>query len=674
MQVSSVVSNSSACPLLPLPVEFVRTAGQLPVTTTFSVAVMGHDDARLQGALVRALRRWEERTGMVFARPRTGVGGKATLVVDCTGPGHAWPTVGEDESYALDVTPERATLRAATVPGAMHGLETLLQLLRADAEGWHLPAVTINDQPRFPWRGLMLDVCRHWVPLETIKRQLDGMAVVKLNVLHLHLTDDQGFRIESRTHPRLHECGSDGLFYTQDQMRELIAYAAARGIRVVPEIDVPGHATSWLVGYPELASQPGPYAIERRWGICDPTLDPTNEKVYTLIDAFFGEMAALFPDAYLHIGGDEVNGKQWNANPRLQEFIAAHGLKNNAGLQAYFNRRVQQLVAKHGKKMLGWDEILHPDLPREICVQSWRGVDSMATAVRLGCTALLSCGYYLDHLQPASWYYANDPLPEKSTLTPEEARRVLGGEACMWSEWATDETLDSRIWPRAAAIAERFWSPRSVTDPDDMYRRLAKASRRLEEVGLRHVKNPAAMLRRFAGEALLPPAFARLSAFLELVEAGGIYEREQHTRTNTQSTPLTGLIDCAPAESDIARKFAAAVRAWLFSERDPAAPATLELCAQLEAWRELAQDVADGLGANFGRLREAAPAAQAMAYACTVGLEAVQALASRQPLADDWVNARLAHLSTPAQAHAGLRLPVAVPVGMLVAAAKSARR
>ncbi len=198
--------------------------------------------------------------------------------------------------------------------GVLRGLETFRQLVVSTPQGPELPVVDIEDHPRFPWRGLHLDVSRHWMPIEVVKRNLDGMAAVKLNVFHWHLSDDQGFRVESKRFPKLQQLGSDGLFYTQEQVREVIAYAQDRGIRVVPEFDMPGHTTSWLVGYPQLASAPGPYQIERNWGVFDPTLDPTRESTYQFLDAFIGEMAALFPDPFFHIGGDEVTGQQWKTS------------------------------------------------------------------------------------------------------------------------------------------------------------------------------------------------------------------------------------------------------------------------------------------------------------------------------------------------------------------------
>ena len=284
------------------------------------------------------------------------------------------------------------------------------------------------------------------------------MAAVKLNVLHLHLSDDEGFRVESKRFPKLHEMGSDGLYYTQADIRTLVDYARDRGIRVVPEFDMPAHSRSWFVGYPELASTPGTYKIEP--GGVYTVIDPTQDRTYKFLDKFIAEMAKLFPDAYFHIGGDEVNGKPWDNNPKIQAFMHSHGMKNNQDLQAYFNQRLQKILSKHHKIMVGWDEILRPDLPKNIVVQSWRGQESLATAAQQGYSGLLSFGYYLDLMWPASRHYAVDPMSgAASSLTPEQKNRILGGEACMWGEWISPENVDSRIWPRTAAIAERLWSP-----------------------------------------------------------------------------------------------------------------------------------------------------------------------------------------------------------------------
>ncbi|HZP60536.1 MAG TPA: family 20 glycosylhydrolase, partial [Opitutaceae bacterium] len=577
--------------------------------------------------------------------------------------------VDQDESYTLEIDSSRAVLRAPTVIGALRGLETLLQLLQADANGYFVPAVSVHDQPRFPWRGLLIDVARHWQPIEVIERNLDGMALVKLNVLHLHLTDDQGFRIESKTHPELVAKGSDGKYFTQEQMREIIACAAARGIRVVPEFDLPGHATSWVVSHPELASQPGPYEIERHWGVFDPVLDPTNEKTYALLDDFLGEMAELFPDAYIHIGGDENNGVQWSANPRIQAFIREHKLGDNAGLQTYFNQRLSAILARHGKRMIGWDEIFQPGLPKDSVIQSWRGVDSLATAAEQGYCGILSNGYYIDQMHPAAEHYRNDPIPAGTHLSADEQKRILGGEATMWSEWVTPETIDSRIWPRTAAIAERLWSPATVTDMADMYRRLALVSARLDEAGLLHERNRGSMLRRLAGDNVDHAGREALKIFVSLIEPVKNYNRGKLQPNSVQGTPLTGLADCARPESDEARTFAAAVDQLLASpSRDPGLADAIQ--RKLESWAAAGHLAAIVLPVQAPRLREAAPLAQALEDSSRAGLEALTALRSGQKQADAWRTARLAVIDRAAEPNgSATELAVLAPLKRLVMAA-----
>ena len=467
--------------LMPMPSVVQAGTGQLSIDRTFSVSVTGFHDATLERGIDRFVSLLSRRTGLSLNHDAVKVA-SPTLLIHAEHSREEVQKVGEDESYELIVEQSGAKLTAPNPLGILHGLQTFLQLVETAGKGFAVPAVTIKDQPRFAWRGLLIDVSRHFIPLDVLKRNLDGMAAVKMNVMHWHLSDDQGFRVESKLFPKLHEMGSEGLFYKQDEIREFLAYAHDRGIRVVPEFDVPGHSRSWFVGYPELASGPGPYTL---WGGgIDPIMDPTQESTYKFLDKFIAEMAKLFPDAYFHIGGDEVDGKQWDANPKIQAFIHAHGMKNNQDLQAYFNQRLQKILAKHHKTMVGWDEVLHPDLPKTIVVQSWRGQQSLAAAARQGYTGLLSFGYYLDLMWPAAQHYAVDPMSgDAATLTPEEKTRILGGEACMWAEWVSPENIDSHIWPRNAAVAERLWSPQEVTDVDSMYARLNALSQQSGMVG-----------------------------------------------------------------------------------------------------------------------------------------------------------------------------------------------
>src|SRR6202041_3584318 len=497
--------TASQLNLLPMPSTVQAGTGQLPITQSFSVAIEGYKDPHLERAAGRFLREVRLRTGL-FLSVEIAEGSKATLVIHAEHASKPVQELGEDESYILDVSGAGAKLSAPNSLGIMHGLQTFLQLIEITSAGFGVPAVHIEDSPRFPWRGLMIDVSRHFIYMDTLKRNVDAMAAVKMNVLHLHLSDDQGFRLESKEFPKLTQLGSDGLFYTQAEMRELITYAGDRGIRVVPEFDMPGHSAAWFVGYPALASAPGPYQIERRWGIFDPAMDPTREETYKFLDKFIGEMTELFPDQYLHIGGDEVNGKQWDGNPKIHQFMHAHKIKNNEALQQYFTLQVEKIVSKHHKTMVGWDEILGPGMPESIVIQSWRGQDSLALAAQQGYRGILSSGYYLDGMGHASQYYSVDPMSNAdSKLTPAQQKLILGGEVCMWAEFISDESIDSRIWPRSAAIAERLWSAQQVQDTDSMYRRLETTSQLLEQLGLRHRSNLEVALGRGAGTDKIGP-------------------------------------------------------------------------------------------------------------------------------------------------------------------------
>jgi hexosaminidase len=591
----------------------------------------------------------------------------ATLVVEAKGPGRAIPSVEEDESYTLEVSDTQASLKAATVVGLLRGLETFLQLLDADREGYFIPSASIEDRPRFPWRGLLIDVSRHFQPIEVLKRNLDAMASVKLNVLHWHLTEDQGFRIESRKFPRLHQMGSDGNFYTQEEARELISYARERGIRVVPEFDMPGHATSWLVGHPELGSAPGPYTIERGAGIFEPALDPTREEVYKFLDTFLGEMAALFPDEYLHIGGDENEGKQWDRNPRIQSFMKEKGIRDNHALQTYFNQRLLRILKKHGKTMMGWDEIFQPDLPKEVVIHSWRGTEALAEAARKGYKGVLSNGFYIDLIFPTSQHYANDPIPAGSTLTAAEAAHILGGEATMWSEWVGPDTIDSRIWPRTAAIAERLWSPREVRDVEDMYRRLAVLSVRLEELGLTHEKNQPMMLRRLAQGRDI----TALQTLVSVVEPVKEYRRYQQ-RPQTMLSPLTGLIDAARPDSDAARRFAWAVDA-LLSDAPRFESHSQQIRNALTQWRNAGPEL-EVLMEKSPALHEARPLASDLSALGTIGLEALSYLSRGASPTAEWRDARLSAIENASKPKAALEFSITTSIRQLVIAASELPR
>ncbi len=653
--------RTNAHDLMPAPARLEWQPGQLVVDRAFSLGSTGTADPRIDSALARARRRLEglSKLGLV-ARPG---GAKATLVVEAAGPNLPVQAVGEDESYELTVTPKQARLTAATPLGVLRGLETFLQLVRVEGGRAVVAAVKISDRPRFPWRGLMIDVCRRWQPIEVVKRSLDGMAAVKLNVFHWHLSEDQGFRIESKVFPRLHEMGSDGKYFTQDQVREVIAYARERGIRVVPEFDLPGHSTSWLVGHPELGVVPGPFSIVREWGVFDNVLDPSKDEVYVLLDKFFGEMAGLFPDAYMHIGGDEVTPRQWNGSARVQDFIYRKNLDGAHGIQAYFNQRVNEIFTRHGKRMVGWDEVLSPELPRNIVVHSWRGPKSLAEAARLGYDGILSNGYYIDLLHPASDHYASDPIPADSTLTADERKHILGGEATMWSEFVSPETIDSRIWPRTAAIAERLWSPAEVRDVADMYRRLEIESVRLGALGLSHLSSYEPMLARLtAGK---PTESMRVLA--DVVTPLKDYRRGGQ-RVYLSSTPLDRLVDTARPDSLAIRTAQAEVDRYVTSapgSRDDAA-----LRRIFTTWRDNHAVLEPILTASeLGQ--EARPLSRDLSALGRVGLEALDAIQGGTQAGAGWAEASRGVVEKAARPKAEVELAVAPVVAKLVLAASS---
>jgi hexosaminidase len=646
--------------LMPMPSAVQRGTGHLPIDRTFSVSVTGFHDAALARGIDRFVSELSRQTGMPLNHDAVKVA-SPTLLIHAEHSREEVQKVGEDESYELIVEQSGAKLTAPNPLGILHGLQTFLQLVETTGKGFAVPAVTISDQPRFAWRGLLIDVSRHFIPLDVLKRNLDGMAAVKMNVMHWHLSDDQGFRVASKQFPRLQEMGSEGLFYTQDEIREFLAYAHDRGIRVLPEFDVPGHSRSWFVGYPELASGAGPYTL---WGGgIDPIMDPTQESTYKFLDKFIAEMAKLFPDAYFHIGGDEVDGKQWDANPKIQAFIHARGMKNNQDLQAYFNQRLQKILTKHRKIMIGWDEILHPDLPKTIVVQSWRGQQSLAAAAQQGYSGLLSFGYYLDLMWPAAQHYAVDPMSgAAATLTSEEKTRILGGEACMWAEWVSPENIDSHIWPRNAAVAERLWSRQEVTDVDSMYTRLNAVSMRLEWLSLTHRSARMNMLRRMAGTDSL-----YLRTLAEVVEPVKDYARSDSLKGPIDfHAPLIRMVDAVYPESDKARSFRDLVQSYIRSGSKDKAAAEL-IRSSLKTWQDNDSGLHPLLEQSF-LLHEVTPLSENLSALGAAGLQALDYLDKSEPSPESWRTQQLALVEQARSPTADLLLMVVGPIQQLIEA------
>ena len=556
--------------------------------------------------------------------------------------------LGDNERYSLTVADSHIKLAADTPLGVLRGMETLLQLVRQTpnapgvAAGFSVPNVVIQDEPRFPWRGLSFDVSRHFMPVDVVKRELDGLAAVKLNVLHWHLSDDEGFRVESKKFPKLQELGSDGMFYTQDEVRDVLAYAADRGIRVVPEFDMPGHSSSFLAAYPELGSGPGPFPVVHNHEE-EPSLamDPTKESTYEFLDGFIEEMTALFPDEYFHVGGDEVSPKKWLGTPHIRAFMEEHKMANAAALQAYFSKRVLEIVTKHGKHMVGWDEILNRDLPKTAVIQSWRGQQSLWSAAKDGYQGILSAGYYLDLSYSSSYHYSIDPMKAPASpdggpvgkglppgspadLTADQAKLILGGEGATWEELASVEMIDARLWPRLAAIAERLWSPESDTDVASMYQRLQVTSEWLEWLGMNHRSNLVLMRQRLAGPYPRHP----LDVLASLVEPTKGYSR--HAQKYGIFSPLNRLSFAIPYESDTAREFRNGVDEYLADKRNGT-----ELQKNLADWEQAARDVRPML-TNQSVLTENLPVADGVEKLCQVGAEALRYLSGPTKPPVDW--------------------------------------
>ena len=673
---STPSAQQSEISVIPLPAKVQLGSGRLMIDQSFSVSNEGAKDPRIDRAAQRFLANLSHQTGMPIGFPpgsnaNAAANHKAVLTIRADHAGKPFPEFGENESYTLDITSSAATLSAPDTLGILHGLETFLQLVQPAPEGFSAPAVHIEDSPRFAWRGFMFDVSRHFIPLDVIRRNLDAMAAVKLNVVHLHLSDDQGFRIESKKFPKLQELGSDGLYFTQDQMRDLIGYAADRGIRVVPEFDMPGHSTAWFVGYPQLSSGSGPYSIEREWGVFDPAMDPTREDTYKFLDKFIGEMADLFPDAYFHIGGDEVNGKQWDANQQIQAFMRSHQIKDDQQLQQYFTGRVQKIVAKHHKFMVGWDEILVPGMSKDIVIQSWRGPESLAAAAKQGYRGLLSSGYYLDAMWPASKHYAVEPISgDAANLSPEEKSRILGGEACAWAEFLNPDNIDSRIWPRTAAITERLWSPQQTQDVASMYSRLRGMSWRLEWLGITHKSNLIAELARMAST----DDNASLRVLVDAIRPVDLGTREREREAahveQTSSTPLNRLTDVAPPESEPSNDFTWAVNALAagsFKDKD----AETQIRVQLTRWRDNDPQLQPILQ-NSVLLKELVPVSQTLASLGAAGLQALDYIDRGEKAPDAWKNQTLAMIEQAQKPQADLFIAVAPAVETLVEASSGA--
>jgi len=626
--------------LMPQPASVVQTDGTLSAAAGIAVRWEGPHTPILDRAVQRFLAGAKALAGV--AAPPPGAS-SAQLVIACHGNDPKFLALGEKEHYSLSASSSGMRLDADGPAGVLDGLSTVLQLLRPGPDGLSTPYVRIDDRPRFGWRGMMIDTARHFMTLATLERQIDAMERVKLNVLHLHLSDAQGWRVESRLYPKLQEIGSHGEFYTQAQIKGLVAYAADRGIRVVPEFDMPGHALALLQSYPAFAATP-PSQLPKDLDPNAAAIDPTNPDAVQAVARLYEEMAALFPDHYFHAGGDEVVGRQWTDVPRIAAYMKAHKIPDADALQSRFTAAMQTVLARHGKIMVGWDEVIAAPIPTNVMIQVWRASKWTARAAKAGHTVLVSAGYYLDLMQPASQHYLVDPLDPHAVglpladlkqaqqeigpkaadfedepglaMTQADDAHVVGGETEEWTEIVSDGMLDSRLWPRAAVVAERFWSPASLRDVDDMYRRMAITEDRLDVLGLRSKAQRMAMTERLAPGNT--ESVTELLSALAPARNYSLHEDELQDRTGAHPLALNGLPDIAEPDPEPTLHFSAQVQHFLAGDRS-AAP---DLQVTLTRWQRNDGRYA-ALAEGNGALSAALPLSHDLALIASAGSRAL---------------------------------------------------
>lgn len=515
--------------LVPRPVQLKLTRGAFELTAaTILVARPGAEaEAEQLGASLRA------PTGLPLpvARKQTA---RNTIILELD---RALETGLGSEGYRLSVDTSRILIRAATEAGLFYGGITLRQLLPPaviatnargrSPEGWKIPAIEIEDYPRFSWRGLLLDPARHFLPPEAIKKFVDVMALHKLNSLQLHLTDDQGWRLEIRKYPRLTQVGAarkespargdrkrgDGVpygpfFYTQAQVRDLVAYAQTRHVTLVPEIELPGHLLGALTAYPEFSCTGGPFEVRTRWGIEKDILCPGNDAAVAFAKDVLSEVCELFPSRFIHIGGDEAPRERWKTCPKCQGRIKTEGLKNEAQLQTWLNHHLEEFLASKGRRLIGWDEILEGGLTPGAAVMSWRGTAGGLAAAASGHDVVMSptTHCYFDYAQargaaepesiggfvPLPKVYEFDPVPP--TLPEAKRKHILGGQGNLWGEYLwTPADVEYFAFPRAVALAEVLWTPANGRDFAGFRQRLARHTARLDQlhVNYRRLDPPA---------------------------------------------------------------------------------------------------------------------------------------------------------------------------------------
>jgi hexosaminidase len=505
--------------IIPLPKHVAWSAGAFELEPATRLVATGGEEARWTAHWLADLLRRTRHLDLEVAEPPSPPSSGVILLELGTEQGGTAP-----ESYRLEVTPERIVVSANDAAGLFYGAVSVWQLATANgdqrAPAVSIPALIIDDAPRFPWRGLMLDSARHFVPPASVKHMLDWMALHKLNVLHWHLTDDQGWRIEIDAYPRLTEVGAwrvpagpgaatdidpdtgeprrYGGFYSKAEIRDIVAYAARRHVTIVPEIEMPGHAQAALAAYPELGTGAAPPGVSADWGV-HTWLFGVDDATFEVLETILGEVLELFPGEYIHVGGDEAVKTRWQESPAVQARMRELGVPDETALQSWFVKRIERFLTAHGRKLIGWDEILEGGIAPRATVMSWRGVDGALAAAALGHDTVLapSPTLYFDHRQselaseppgrdaviPLEDVYRFRPMPDG--LAPEARHHVLGIQANLWSEHIrTPRRLAYMAFPRAAALAEIAWSQPARLDWPSFVHRLARQFGRYRALGL----------------------------------------------------------------------------------------------------------------------------------------------------------------------------------------------
>ncbi|HET8866227.1 MAG TPA: beta-N-acetylhexosaminidase [Gracilimonas sp.] len=511
--------------IIPEPVSVVKGEGQFELSSQTSIT-LSEDSEELNflgeyiADMVYSATWYDHEVSVSNTEPNSGIYLQLTSNTD----------FGNEEGYKLEVDTSLVTISASTTAGLFYGIQTLRQLFPAAIEHekpslapndqeWKIPAVEITDYPRFEYRGMHLDVARHFFPVEFVKKYIDLLAMHKMNRFHWHLTEDQGWRIEIKKYPRLTEISAwrdstlignygsgnydnvrHGGFYTQEEIKEVVAYAAERQVTVIPEIEMPGHSSAVLAAYPEFGCFDKEYIVQSTWGVFEDIFCP-KEETFDFLEDVLTEVMELFPSTYIHIGGDEAPKKQWEESEIAQEVIEREGLKDEHELQSYFIRRIETFLNENGRQIIGWDEILEGGLAPQATVMSWRGEDGGIEAAKMGHDVIMTPNgsNYFDHYQAdpenepiaiggfttLKDVYHYEPVPEE--LTEEEAKYILGSQGNVWTEYMhSGDKVEYMAYPRVSALAEVVWSPAENRDWLNFWARLQTHFQRLDILGVNY--------------------------------------------------------------------------------------------------------------------------------------------------------------------------------------------